>query len=96
MYAEGRSHDSQEMMPLKTGTANILLGAIKKYGMKVTTVPYTFHYHRSTEYRSKVIVDVGQPFIADQEIIDLYNTNPKAAVKKVTAILEERMIDTRT
>jgi hypothetical protein len=42
-----------------------------------------FHYHQQYEFRSKVVVEYGDPFEIPQEVIDNYPTEKR----KVTATL---------
>lgn len=42
------------------------LGAMEKYGCQVTLVPAGFNYYNPQNFRSKVILEFGPPFVVTQ------------------------------
>ena len=59
------------------------LGAMEKYGCPVTIVPAGFNYYHPEKFRSKVILEFGQPYVITQEMVDLYKTDKKKAFSQM-------------
>lgn len=63
IFPEGASHDQTKLIPLKQGIAVSALGAMKKYpGLKVKLVPCGLKYFKPHQFRSKAIIEFGEPF----------------------------------
>jgi glycerol-3-phosphate O-acyltransferase/dihydroxyacetone phosphate acyltransferase len=64
------------------------LGAMEKYGCSVTIVPAGFNYYNPQNFRSKVILEFGEPFKIPEEMVHLYKQDKKAAIAKLLDLLE--------
>jgi len=63
VFPEGRSHDEPELQPMKTGVARIILGAARqRRGLRIRVVPVGLTYDAKLNFRSRVLVHVGEPF----------------------------------
>lgn len=80
IFPEGGSHDRTELLELKAGISIMALGAISKYGLNIKIVPIGLNYYKSSEFRSKVIINIGKSFEVPKEISELYKQNKKEAV----------------
>jgi 1-acyl-sn-glycerol-3-phosphate acyltransferase len=67
LFPEGRSHSDPALAELKTGAARILLGLPPAVRASVAVVPVGLHFDAPGRFRSRVLVQVGEPFgIAEQ------------------------------
>ena len=88
LFPEGISHNSPKMMPLKTGTARIALGAIsvdqtgKPLDLKI--VPVGLFYTSKTTFRSEALLHFGEPFEVLPVKLDEENQPPRDAVRNLT------------
>jgi glycerol-3-phosphate O-acyltransferase/dihydroxyacetone phosphate acyltransferase len=63
------------------------LGAMEKYGCQVTMVPAGFNYYNPQNFRSKVILEFGPPFVITQELVDLYRKDKPKAISELLSQL---------
>lgn len=61
IFPEGISHDHPSLVPLKTGTARIALGAAARDGRAFPIVPIGLIFEAKEEFRSRAHVLVGNP-----------------------------------
>ena len=85
LFPEGGSHNEPAPLPLKTGAARIVLETQARHappGLRV--VPIGLVYEDKERFRSRVLVQVGEPIdpAAQQEE---YARAPRAAVRALTA-----------
>jgi glycerol-3-phosphate O-acyltransferase / dihydroxyacetone phosphate acyltransferase len=79
MFPEGVSHNEPAVLPLKTGAARIVLEAERRFGpLGTRIVPVGLHYDQKTRFRSRVLVQVGEP------IDPLASTGAREAVRDLT------------
>lgn len=69
------------------------LGTAVNHNIPVTIIPCGLKYFNRHQFRSKVILEFGRPYIAPQKTIDLYKEadKKKAAVSMFLKDIEERM-----
>ena len=89
---EGVSDPARRLNTIKTGTARIALRAEREnnFSLGLTIVPVGLSYTAPTQFRSKVVIHVGAPIL----VIDyqsIYEKDARAAVKKLTADLHDRL-----
>jgi len=84
IFPEGYSHNEPGAVPLKTGAARIALeaGAHGAPGLRV--VPIGLVYEDKERFRSRVLVQVGEPIDPSEEQAG-YDRAPRAAVQALTA-----------
>src|SRR5450432_1317910 len=66
LFPEGVSHSDPQLRPLKTGAARITLSAEREVAdaggqLGAVVVPVGLFYERKTLFRSRVLLDVGEP-----------------------------------
>ena len=71
LFPEGTSHSEPGLLPLKTGAARIALEAEAKHGpLGVRIVPVGLIYDEKQRFRSRVLVEVGEPLDPSPELAD--------------------------
>lgn len=85
LFPEGKSHSEPMLQPLKTGLARIVLGAERKQpGLGVRIVPVGLTFDEKESFRSRALVQVGEPIDTAPEV-ELDKTDNPAAVRALTA-----------
>src|SRR3954447_25071433 len=85
LFPEGTSHSDPSLKPLKTGAARIVLEAEQKYpGLGVRIVPVGLLFDAKQTFRSRALVQVGEPIDPAPEI-ELAARDPVAAFRALTA-----------
>ena len=63
IFPEGASHDQTKLIPLKQGIAICALGAMNTYSeLEINLVPVGLKYFKPHQFRSKAILEFGEPF----------------------------------
>ncbi|KAK3381419.1 hypothetical protein B0H63DRAFT_204045 [Podospora didyma] len=78
IFPEGGSHDRTELLPLKAGVAIMALGTLAESpdcGLKI--VPVGMNYFHAHKFRSRAVVEFGQPFEVPAKIVELYKNNQR-------------------
>lgn len=89
LFPEGTSHNEPTLKPLKTGLARIVLGAERKHpGLGVRIVPVGLIFSQRDKFRSRALVQVGEPIDPAVEV-DLDRTDNQAAVRALTARVDQ-------
>ena len=90
LFPEGKSHNEPMLQPLKTGLARIVLGAERKRpGLGVKIVPVGLTFDEKEAFRSRALVQVGEPIEAGPEA----ETDNPAAVRSLTARVDQGLKD---
>jgi 1-acyl-sn-glycerol-3-phosphate acyltransferase len=85
LFPEGKSHNEPRLQPLKTGLARIVLGAERKHpGLGVRIVPVGLTFDEKETFRSRALVQVGEPIDASPEV-EMGGADNPAAVRSLTA-----------
>lgn len=85
IFPEGRSHNEPRLQPLKTGLARIVLGAERKHpGLGVRIVPVGLTFDEKEAFRSRALVQVGEPIDPAPEA-EMGGADNPAAVRSLTA-----------
>jgi len=91
ILAEGTTKHEKRLRPIQKGVARMALGAIEKYpDLEVQIVPIGVNYADILNYRSEVMLQIGDP-IPMQDFVGDGSGNPAQIIKKVTTILKERL-----
>jgi glycerol-3-phosphate O-acyltransferase/dihydroxyacetone phosphate acyltransferase len=91
LFPEGTSHSEPALQPLKTGAARITLEAERKFpGLGVRIVPVGLLFDAKQTFRSRVLVQVGEPLDPAPEIA-LDAQDPVAAARQLTARIDEAL-----
>ncbi len=93
IFPEGEVHREPALLPLKTGTARIALGAAAGAGVSgVAIVPIGIVYEDKGRFRSQVALHVGEPIPVDAWV-DRYRADEQGAVRGLTSELASRLGD---
>jgi 1-acyl-sn-glycerol-3-phosphate acyltransferase len=91
LFPEGLSHDEPALQPLKTGVARIALEAESELGpLGTRIVPGGLVFERRHEFRSRVLIQVGESLDLANEI-EHYTREPKVAVRELTGRIGEAL-----
>jgi glycerol-3-phosphate O-acyltransferase/dihydroxyacetone phosphate acyltransferase len=89
---EGGSHDRPELIEFKPGVALMALGTVAKYSdTTVTIVPCGLNYFHPHKFRSRAVVEYGNPIIIDQERAAEYKIDSRKAVNKLMSEIGDAM-----
>jgi len=78
IFPEGGSHDRTELLPLKAGVAIMALGALAANpdsGLKI--VPCGMNYFHAHKFRSRAVVEFGNPIEVPKELVELYKNGER-------------------
>lgn len=81
IFPEGGSHDRPSLLPIKAGVAIMALGATAADpNMTVHVVPCGLHYFHRDKFRSRAVLEYGEPIIVDGTMGKNYIENPRETV----------------
>ncbi|KKZ66131.1 hypothetical protein EMCG_01167 [[Emmonsia] crescens] len=78
IFPEGGSHDRPNLLPLKAGVALMALGALAENpdcGVKI--VPCGMNYFHAHKFRSRAVVEFGNPIEVPPELVQLYKAGKR-------------------
>mgnify|MGYP002635383737 FL=1 len=81
IFPEGSSYQERHLRDLKSGTARIALEAVKrKEGqLDVKILPMGLNYTQAEKFRSRVLVDIGEPMSTKDYLADYIENSGKGA-----------------
>ena len=89
LFPEGKSHSEPALQPLKTGAARIVLDAERAHpGLGVRIVPVGLLFDAKATFRSRALVQVGEPIDPAPEV-ETSGRDAAAAVRSLTARMDE-------
>ena len=88
IFPEGLSHDESQLSKLKTGAARLALGAAARGAPKLTIVPCGLTFVHPKRFRSRVLVQYGEPIAIDEDWRTKNATDGVAAVRELTAVID--------
>ena len=89
ILAEGTTKHEKRLRPIQKGAARMALGAVEKYpNLDVQIIPIGVNYTDILNYRSKVMLQIGDP-IPIQAYLN--NENSANIIKTVTLKLKESL-----
>jgi len=92
IFPEGGSHDNTRLLPFKAGVSLMALGTTMKYDKLVSIIPCGLKYFKGHRFRSKVIIEFGRPYQANERTVRMYEKGDKRkAVQIFLKDIEERM-----
>ncbi|KAJ2648851.1 Glycerol-3-phosphate/dihydroxyacetone phosphate acyltransferase [Coemansia sp. RSA 1250] len=73
IFPEGGSHDRTQMLPLKAGATIMALGATAANpGLGLKIVPTGLNYFHPSKFRSRAVIDFGEPIDVPAELVERY------------------------
>jgi 1-acyl-sn-glycerol-3-phosphate acyltransferase len=101
IFPEGRSHNSTQLLPVKTGAARIALGALSSgtgsdgdqvlRSLKIQ--PAGLYYTSKTSFRSEALICFGEPVEVFPVETDATGEPPQEAVRELSARIEAALRD---
>ncbi|MBL7817319.1 MAG: 1-acyl-sn-glycerol-3-phosphate acyltransferase [Saprospiraceae bacterium] len=90
---EGTSYAERHIRECKTGTARIVFSAESQndFALDLRILPVGITYYDALKFGTDVVVEVGEPFSADNYAA-LYADNPRQAVQQLTEDIEHQFI----
>lgn len=92
LFPEGVSHNSPNLLPIKTGAARIAFGAISGFPedkpIDLKIVPVGLYYTQKTTFRSEALLHFGEPFRVEPVELDPDGDLPREAVRHLTERIE--------
>jgi len=76
IFPEGGSSDRTDLLPLKAGVSVMALGAAD-LGANVLVVPFGLNYFNAHRWRSRVLVDVGEPIPVSAKLLEQFRRGEK-------------------
>ncbi|KAJ1977913.1 Glycerol-3-phosphate/dihydroxyacetone phosphate acyltransferase [Dimargaris xerosporica] len=90
IFPEGGSHDRTEMLPLKAGVAVMCLGAMAENpNLNVPIVPCGLNYFHPHKFRSRAIVQFGDPITIAPELVEKYKRGGAEKREACSLLLEQ-------
>lgn len=92
IFPEGGSHDRTDLLPLKAGVAIMALGCMDKHPeSNVKIVPCGMNYFHPHKFRSRAVVEFGEPLSIPQELVEKYRSpeTNREAVKEMLDTISE-------
>ncbi|KAJ1956254.1 Glycerol-3-phosphate/dihydroxyacetone phosphate acyltransferase, partial [Dipsacomyces acuminosporus] len=90
IFPEGGSHDRTQMLPLKAGATIMALGATAAnpdLGLKI--VPTGLNYFHPSKFRSRAVIDFGQPIDIPKELVEKYKQGGEAKREACDTLLDK-------
>lgn len=88
IFPEGGSHDRTNLLPLKAGVAIMALGAMDNDpACNVKIVPCGMNYFNAHKFRSRAVVEFGEPIEISRELVKKY-ANPETNRELVKELLD--------
>ncbi|CAK9437893.1 uncharacterized protein LODBEIA_P22710 [Lodderomyces beijingensis] len=88
IFPEGGSHDRPDLLPLKAGVAVMALGAMENNPeCDVKIVPCGMNYFSAHKFRSRAVIEFGDPITIQQELVKKY-ANPETSKEAVRELLD--------
>jgi len=91
IFPEGGSHDRASLLDLKPGVAIMALGAMQAGAGAVKIVPCGLNYFEPHRFRSRVIVEFGEPFEVPEAIAKQYESDKRRAVQELMTLVDDAM-----
>ncbi|EEB08170.1 glycerol-3-phosphate O-acyltransferase [Schizosaccharomyces japonicus yFS275] len=94
IFPEGGSHDRPELLPLKAGVAIMALGALAENpDLDLKIVPCGMNYFHPHRFRSRAVLEFGDPFTVPRELVELYkNGSRSSAIKQVLDMVYDALV----
>ncbi len=91
ILAEGQTKHEKRLRPVQKGTARLAFDTIEKHGTSdLAVMPVGVNYTDSDQFRSRVMIEFGEPLILS-DYDDVRAENPRKAVKRLTDDLQREL-----
>jgi len=89
IFPEGISHDQSQLATLKTGAARLALGARARSDAPLYVVPCGLTFVHPARFRSRVLVQYGQPIAIDEAWLERAAADSRTAARELTQQIEK-------
>ncbi len=87
VFPEGVSHVESQLATIKTGTARIALEVAARGRVEVSIVPCGLNYIHRHRFRSRVLIEFGEPIVIGEQWAAAFRQDARATVQKLTDLL---------
>lgn len=90
IFPEGGSHDRSDLLPLKPGVAIMALGAAAQSvdpNIEIKVIPVGLNYFHPHKFRSRVVIEFGEPIIVDKKLGEKYKANTREEVNRLLQVI---------
>ncbi len=94
IFPEGHVSDTEQLMPLRTGAARMVFGALEAGVEDVEIIPVGITYVDKVTTRSRALVQIGEPISAGEWLADTGHTaseENRSAVRALTDHLQDAL-----
>ncbi|KAL1508277.1 hypothetical protein AB1Y20_004392 [Prymnesium parvum] len=92
IFPEGGSHDQPNLLPLKAGIAIMAISTLaSRPDLPLSIVPVGLNYFSGHRFRSRVFVDIGEPFQVPPELVAHYAVDKHDATARLMAMVEDAL-----
>ncbi|GMM36281.1 hypothetical protein DASC09_036060 [Saccharomycopsis crataegensis] len=97
IWPEGGSHDRTDLLPLKPGVAIMALGSVAAItrdidpDATITIIPTGQYYFHPNKFRSRAVLEFGQPIMVNKSHGDKYIEDPRGAVGDLLNTIKEAL-----
>lgn len=94
IFPEGGSHDRTQFLPLKPGVGIMALGAaaaIPDPDVQITIVPTGLYYFHPNRFRSRAVLEFGQPLVITKKEGEEYLQDPRKATNKLLETIKSAL-----
>ncbi|KAL2866573.1 putative glycerol-3-phosphate acyltransferase Sct1 [Aspergillus lucknowensis] len=94
IFPEGGSHDRPDLLPLKPGVALMALGTLAENpDCGLTIVPCGMNYFHAHKFRSRAVIEFGNPLEVPRELVDKYkNGDRRGAVGALLDLIYQSLV----
>lgn len=92
IFPEGVSHNSTEVLELKTGFARACMLALQMDdSLNIYVVPVGLNYQAKNRFQSDIFVDFGEPIIVNKKHLELFKKDAQQTLSDLTNELKDRL-----
>lgn len=89
IFPEGGSHDRTDLLPLKAGVSIMALGALSSDAeLRLQIVPVGLSYFHAHRFRSRAVVEFGNPIDISRESVALFEKGGDDKKKAVGQVMD--------
>ncbi|PVU92109.1 hypothetical protein BB559_003840 [Furculomyces boomerangus] len=89
IFPEGGSHDQSKLLPLKIGVCLMALGAtVLNPDLKINIVPAGLNYFHPSKFRSRAVIEFGNPITVDPELVEMFKKGGEDKRKAAGTLLD--------
>ncbi|SCU92943.1 LAMI_0E12662g1_1 [Lachancea mirantina] len=92
IFPEGGSHDRPSLLPIKAGVAIMALGAAAAdRNITISVVPCGINYFHRNRFRSRAMLEFGEPILVGAEMGQKYADDPRATTSELLETITQAL-----